>query len=356
MGVVKNWWRRHFSDPQVVILALLLVGIFAVILWFGDILAPALASVVIAYLLNSLVDRLHEWGIPRLAAVYLVFLVFLALTVFLFLGLIPLLSGQVAQFIQELPGMIARIQQVLLQLPERYPGFISEEQINEVITVLRTELAQSGQALLTFSLKSIASAITLLVYMVLVPLMVFFFLKDKDRILCWLRGFLPRNTDLVTRVWREVDQQLGNYVRGKVIEIIIVGLVSFFTFALMGLNYAMLLGALVGLSVVVPYIGAVVVTIPVALIAFFQWGWGPDFIYLMIAYAVIQALDGNVLVPLLFSEAVNLHPVAIILAILFFGGLWGFWGVFFAIPLAALVKAVIDAWPRLETSPESCQG
>jgi len=122
--------------------------------------------------------------------------------------------------------------------------------------------------------------------------------------------------------------------------------VSFVTFALMGLNYAMLLGALVGFSVVVPYIGAVVVTVPVALIAFFQWGWGSEFIYLMVAYAVIQALDGNVLVPLLFSEAVNLHPVAIIVAILFFGGLWGFWGVFFAIPLAALVKAVIDAWPR----------
>ena len=76
----------------------------------------------------------------------------------------------------------------------------------------------------------------------------------------------------------------------------------------------------------------------------------------MVAYTVIQALDGNVLVPLLFSEAVDLHPVAIILAILFFGGLWGFWGVFFAIPLAALVKAVIDAWPRLEAPPESCQG
>ncbi len=350
---LERWYRRHFSDPQVVILALLLALGFGIVLWFGDILAPALAAVVIAYLLNSLVDFLVRRGLPRLAAVYLVFLFFLALTVFLFLGLIPLLSGQVAQFVQELPRMIARIQQVLLQLPERYPGFITEEQINEIITVVRNELAQSSQAILTFSLKSIASAITLMVYLVLVPLMVFFFLKDKERILCWLRRFLPRNTGLVTRVWQEVDVQLGNYVRGKVIEIIIVGVVSFVTFALMGLNYAMLLGFLVGLSVVVPYIGAVVVTIPVALIAFFQWGWGSEFVYLMIAYTVIQALDGNVLVPILFSEAVNLHPVAIILAILFFGGLWGFWGVFFAIPLAALVKAVIDAWPRAEAS-EDC--
>lgn len=82
------------------------------------------------------------------------------------------------------------------------------------------------------------------------------------------------------------------------------------------------------------------------MIAFFQWGWGDQFIYLMVAHAIIQALDGNVLVPLLFSEAVNLHPVAIICAVLLFGGLWGFWGVFFAIPLATLVKAVLDAWPK----------
>ncbi len=352
-GELGRWFKRLFADSQLVLLALLLITGFAVVLWFGDILAPALAAVVIAYLLDSVVDWLRRW-LPRPLAVYLVFVVFLALTVFLFVGLIPLLSGQVAQFVQELPRMVARLQEVLIQLPHRYPGFITEAQINEFITTVRTELAQSGQAVLAFSLKSIASAITLLVYLVLVPLMVFFFLKDKDRILCWLRGFLPDDIEMVSRVWQEVDQQLGNYVRGKVIEIVVVGVVSFVTFALMGLNYAMLLGALVGLSVVVPYIGAVVVTIPVALIAFFQWGWSSEFIYLMVAYGIIQALDGNVLVPLLFSEAVNLHPVAIIVAILFFGGLWGFWGVFFAIPLAALVKAVIDAWPREPAADPPC--
>jgi putative permease len=102
---------------------------------------------------------------------------------------------------------------------------------------------------------------------------------------------------------------------------------------------------LVGLSVVVPYVGATVVTFPVVLVAWFQWGWGSDFIWVTVAYLVIQALDGNVLVPLLFGEVVNIHPIAIIVAILVFGGLWGFWGVFFAIPLATLVNAVLRAWP-----------
>ena len=86
-------------------------------------------------------------------------------------------------------------------------------------------------------------------------------------------------------------------------------------------------------------------TIPVALVAIFQWGLEPQTFYLILSYIILQLLDGNVLVPLLFSEAVNLNPVVIILAILVFGGIWGLWGVFFAIPLATFIKAVIVAWP-----------
>ena len=112
----------------------------------------------------------------------------------------------------------------------------------------------------------------------------------------------------------------------------------------MGLDFAVLLGFLVGISVLVPYLGAVVVTFPMALVAYFQFGWSSDLVWILVAYGIIQLLDGNVLVPILFSEAVNLHPIAIIVAVLFFGGIWGFWGVFFAIPLAILLQSVLKAW------------
>jgi putative permease len=118
--------------------------------------------------------------------------------------------------------------------------------------------------------------------------------------------------------------------------------------SLLGLNYAALLGLIVGLSVLIPFIGAAVVTVPVALVGIIQFGWSWDLAWVLVAYTAIQFLDGNVLVPLLFSEANDLHPIAIILAILVFGGLWGFWGIFFAIPLATLVKAIYNAWPRHE--------
>ncbi|MFT5711748.1 MAG: putative permease [Glaciecola sp.] len=124
----------------------------------------------------------------------------------------------------------------------------------------------------------------------------------------------------------------------------------------MDLRYSLLLGVLVGFSVLIPYIGAAVVTIPVAIVALFQFGVTPEFWYLMLVYTIIQALDGNLIVPVLFSEAVSLHPLYIIIAVLVFGGMWGFWGVFFAIPLATLVKAVMTAWSsptQLEFEPES---
>ena len=178
--------------------------------------------------------------------------------------------------------------------------------------------------------------------------MVFFFLKDKWVILNWLGGFLPRDRQLAAEVWAEMDVQLGNYVRGKIWEILIIGGVSYITFALFDLKYAFLLAVLVGLSVIVPYIGATLVTIPVAAVAFFQWGMSGEFVSLLVAYLIIQALDGNLLVPFLFGNVVNVHPVAIIISILIFGGFWGFWGVFFAIPLATLVNALLRAWPRSE--------
>jgi putative permease len=214
-----------------------------------------------------------------------------------------------------------------------------------------------AQHLLTISIASVRGAVVLLVYLVLVPLLVLFFLKDKDKILDWFKTFLPRERSLASEVWHEVHGQIGNYVRGKVWEILIVWSVTYFTFLFLDMRYAMLVSFFVGMSVLVPYIGATVMYLPVLLIAFFQWGLTPHFAWVVLAYTLIQLLDGNLLVPLLLSEVVNLHPVAIIVAVLVFGGLWGIWGLFFAIPLATLVHAVLKAWTKhvrrnLEPAPE----
>ena len=344
-NAISAWFERHFSDPQVIGLAAVLVGGFAIIYLAGEMLTPVIASVVIAYLLEGLAGVLERKRIPRLAAVLVVFIAFLTALFFVMFGLLPLLSRQATQLLQQLPTMLGRGQELLLALPNQYPELFSEQQVVDLINQIRAEAVNIGQNAVQASLASVLGILTLLVYLILMPLMVFFFLKDKGTIVAWVKHFLPEDRRLASQVWTDVDMQIGNYVRGKFIEIVIVWMVTYVTFALMGLQFSMLLGVLVGLSVVIPYVGAVTVTFPVAVIAYFQWGFTNDFAYIMIAYAIIQALDGNVLVPLLFSEVVNLHPIAIVTAVLVFGGLWGFWGVFFAIPLATLVQAVLKAWP-----------
>ena len=349
MKIISDWFRRVLTDPQTVILVVLLVVCTTVVLLMGEMLAPVIAGVIIAYLLEGLVGLLQKRHIPRFPAVLIVFFLFSAFVLFMLLGLMPLLYRQLNQLVQQLPNMILKGQDLLLSLPAKYPTILSEEQIRQVIESMRAELLNLGQTVLSWSLASVVGVITLVIYVFLVPLLVFFFLKDKERIIDWFRNFLPTDYTLAKQVWHDVDLQLGNYVRGKFWEIIIIWSATFTTFVLMGLQFAMLLGLIVGLSVIIPYIGAAVVTFPVAIIAWFQWGWTMDFAWIMAAYAIIQALDGNVLVPLLFSEVVDLHPIAIIVAVLVFGGLWGFWGVFFAIPLATVVQSVLKAWPRRTT-------
>ena len=349
---VSNWYKRHFSHPQAVLLIVFLLAGFVTLFFFGQMLAPVLASLVIAYLLEGPVRELESRRLTRILGVIIVYLIFVAVLAFLVVGLAPTVSRQLSNFVQELPRMISDGRQLLLRLPELYPNYFSTAQVDDVINTIRNEISGLGQSVLTLSLASIPAMITILVYLILGPLLVFFFLKDKSQLIGWLTGYLPQDRKILVEVWHDVDDQIGNYIRGKVYEIFIVGAMTYTTLAFFDMAYAPLLAVLVGLSVIVPYIGAAVVTLPVAVAAYIQFGWGADFAWILAAYAVIQALDGNLLVPLLFSDVVNLHPVAIIVAVLVFGGLWGFWGVFFAIPLATLVKSLLKAWPSHAAAPQ----
>ena len=334
-------------------LLVILVAAFVVMLAFGEILAPVFVAVILAYLMQGVANVMRHRGLPAELSVAISTLLFLGGFLAVLFGLAPLVWRQLVALVREAPTMIEAGRQVLVTLPEEYPVFFTQQQVNELTSVIQAEMAAMGQFLVTKGLSSIPSMLALFVYLILIPLMVFFFLKDRDQLIGWFAGFLPAKRPLLDRIWGELNLQFANYARGKGIEILIIGGASYLMFALFSLNYAALLGLLVGLSVIVPYIGATLVTIPVVVVAYAQFGVSPDFYWVVGAYIVIQVLDGNVLVPLLFSEAVNLHPVAIVIAVLFFGGLWGLWGVFFAIPLATLVNAILTAWPSTEALSHS---
>ncbi len=347
IDVIKGWFEKHFSDPQAIMLiSILVLGAILVLHW-GSILTPVLAGVVIAYVLEGLVGRFTNMGVPRFVAFSLGYALFIAALALILFGLVPLVISQVSQLVTDFPEILDKVQQLILAISERYPVFADQE-IEKMLGSFSSELVGVGQKLVSVSLSSAVDVFTVLVYLVVVPLLVFFLLKDKTEILDWFRRFLPEDRGLAFSVWEEVDVKMGNYIRGKLLEVVLVGVATFIPLKIMGMNYAATMSLLVGLSVIIPYVGAVAVTIPVAMIAWFQWGASSDFVYLMVAYLFVQFIDGNILVPLLFSEVVNMHPAAIIIAVLFFGGLWGVWGVFFAIPLATLVQAVIHSWPSLQ--------
>lgn len=356
MNLVSDWFKRQFADPQLVLLALLLLGALAGIIFLGDMLAPAIAALVIAFLLDGPAAWLRARGMSNLLAVSLVFIAFVTISFIAFFTILPPIKNQFTQFFVLLPTMLEKAQIAAMSLPETFPGWVNEAQIEGMLGQIGKSLQGEARGFLASSPGVIVTLISVVVYVILVPVMAFFFMKDRVLIARWLGAYLPAERTLVKQVWAEVVERTGDYARGKVYEIFIVGFSSWALYMVLELPFAAFLALLTGLSVIIPYIGAAVITLPVAFVAYIEWGTGNDFTVAVFAYLVLQALDGYVLVPLLFSEVVKLHPNAIILAILIFGGIWGIWGVFFAIPLATLAHAVMKAWRAHLASPPSQSG
>ena len=342
-NLFNKFISRFFSNEESVYFAILLFISFFFILFFGNILLPVIVSIVIAFLLNGLLKTLVQMNLSYRLSLSITLLVFFGFYLSLFMAL-PSLGTQINNLLQNLPTIVNTFQSTLTEMND----YFSEEDLELIFSNLSNQI----NSLLGSALGQLAGTISLMfnaiLYAIMIPLMVFFFLKDKDQLLPLASVILPKENDFMQSVFSEMNDQLFNYVTGKFLEMIIVGSVSYALFAILGLPYAVLIAILVGLSVIIPIFGAILVTIPVVLIGLYEWGLSDNFYWLLGIYLVIQMLDGNVLVPILFSNRNNLHPVVIIIAVLFFGGIWGFWGLFFAIPLATFIKAIINSWPEPE--------
>lgn len=350
--VLKGWLDQHLSDEEAILVLAILAFFILIILTMGAILAPLLTGIVLAYVMQGVIKFFARYKIPNGVAVAVTFLLFLGGFIgFLFFA-VPRIWRQMRALFQEFPNMLNKIQVMLDKLPENYPSLISQTQVSTWFELINSEAGDIGQWVLSFSLSQLPVLVTVIVYMLLVPILVFFMLKDKDQLIAWCVSFLPDRRPLMNQVGEEMNLQMENYLRGKSVEFLAVGGVSYLFFVLFGLNYAALLAFLVGLSVIVPYLGLIAVSIPLVIIAYVQYGWSSSFGYLVLGYSLIQGIDGLIIVPLLFSEVVDLHPIAIILAVLVFGSWWGLWGVFFAIPMAITIKAIMKAWPSAKVATE----
>ncbi|MBF0178281.1 MAG: AI-2E family transporter [Magnetococcales bacterium] len=334
--------RSHFRNPQLVALLLVLTGGILVVLYFGDAIAPFITSLVVAYLLEGMIRPLVRWRMPRILAVLLVFGLFMFLLVILFGVVIPILAEQLSHLLGEIPRMTATLQTLKGQVAGSLQGVISANLMEPLLARLLEGFQDLTARSVTYLLHGVPGLFSIVIYLFLVPFLVFFFLKDKAELLRGMQRLLPHERDLLYKVLRDVDRGLGGYIRGKFWELLLLGAVTYLCLAYIGSEYAFLLGLLTGLSVLIPFLGVVVVIIPVVLLGMFQWGVTMEAFQPLMIYGIVQMVDGNLVAPLILGETVRVHPTTIILAVLLFGSLWGLLGVFFAVPLAVLVKSVVD--------------
>ena len=342
---LNSFFKKIFNNEETIIFSALIIFTIVMFTFFGSVLTPFLISIVVAYLLVGVQKKIESFNVSKKISLLVTFIIFIVISLTLLIWLVPLLYIQLQAFVLDIPNLFNDFLIFVTALPTSYPDLISSEQISIFFQAVSSELSSITQNLVKSSISGIQSTITILLYIILFPILVYFFLFDRKNIIDGLIKVIPGKREMLSNVWGEMDGQLSNYVRGKTLEIFTVGAAAAIIFTSLGLNYSALLSVLVGLSVIIPYVGAFLVTIPVIIVGLLQFGLEPSFYILLSLYLLLQALDGNLLVPIIFSDAVKLHPVAIILAVFIFGSMFGFWGVFFAIPMATFIKAVWNAWP-----------
>ena len=344
---LKGFFRNYFYEEEQ-FAALFLLIIAGILLYFiGSTITPIFVSILIAYLLNGVMNFFEGKNYSKKTAFYFSFTIFLVFYLIVLVSL-PYVTGQIASLINELPAIVAFVQNLFDNLIIRYPNFFTTEQVEEIFASSTSFIPSIAEQVLIQLNTGFSAIMNALIFLILTPILVFFFLKDKSEMLSYVTYFLPNKRILLSQIWSDLNIQLFGYVRGKALEMIIVGSVTTLAFLILGVNYSVILGILVGMSVLIPLFGAILVTIPVVAIGLFQWGLDTPFFIFLFIYLLIQILDGNVLFPLLMGNEVNLHPVLIILAILVFGGIWGFWGLLLAVPIATLIRAVFKVWPKKE--------
>lgn len=326
----------------------------------GTLLAPFVLAVVLAYILDPVVDRLERARLPRTLAIVVLSLPVLgALALLLFLG-VPALAHQVQSLIARSPELVERLATWIEGLQAGILGldlpFVDEEDLvqrlrslsPETVTAFVQEKQQeigigAWAAVLGLG-RGLGTVFTILGYVVLTPVITFYLLRDWDAIIARITGYIPRRRrESWTRFGREYNRLLSRYLRGQVLAAAVVGVLTWLGLWAAGFPYSGLVGAVAGIFNLVPYLGLVVSLVPALIIAILSGAFLASLAKIAIVFSIVQFLDANIIAPRIVGESVGLHPVWVILAIAIAGVFLGFVGLLLAIPGAILVKLLLQA-------------
>lgn len=324
-----------------------LAGLIVFLYLFSGVLTPFVAALILAYLLDPLVDWLERMRLGRLAATCIVLLLFVLVFALILLAAAPLMITQTTALIAKMPEYVSRLQTLVTEqggpLFERFGG---AERLKEIQTQLSSSLGEGAKWLVSLfsSLLSGGQVIlNLIALLVLTPVVAFYMILDWDRMVAKVDGWLPRaHRDTIRELAAEMDQSVAGFLRGQATICIVLGLFYAIGLSLAGLHFGFVIGIISGLINFIPYVGSLsglVLSIGVAIAQF----W-PDWTMILVIigiFAAGQFLEGNVLQPKLLGHALGLHPVWLMFALLASGSLFGFVGVMLAVPLAAIIGVLV---------------
>ncbi|MBA4325138.1 MAG: AI-2E family transporter [Rhodobacter sp.] len=313
-------------------------AVFLLLLWLlGNVLLPFIVGGAIAYFLDPVADRLERLGMSRVAATTVISLVALLLVVLLVLAVIPTLVNQLTALVNAAPDISKRLQVFLL---ERFPELADNTStIRQTLAEIAAAIQARGGELVQGVVTSALGVISIIVFIVVVPVVAFYLLLDWDMMLTRIDSMLPLDhAPTIRRLAHEIDAVLAGFVRGQVSVCVALG--TFYAVALMaaGLQFGLVVGAIAGAITFIPYVGSLVGGILAVGLALFQF-WG-DWLQIGIIaaiFAVGQFVEGNILTPRLVGKSVGLHPVWLLFALSAFGTVFGFVGMLIAVPVAASI-------------------
>jgi predicted PurR-regulated permease PerM len=332
--------RRHPLAPKQYLWIVGAVAVlFVALTWLGPVLTPFLIGAILAYLGTPAVARAEKRGVPRSLATLFVILFIGLLLAALFLVLIPLVQSEVASITRRLPDLFARF-------TDRVAPFLQQKfdiELSLDFDSIRTFISENAQEARNLSSRLLsgvktggAIVLSLLVNLALIPVVMFYLLRDWNMILARIDDLLPRRWGPKVRsIGHEVDGVLAEFLHGQLL--VMLALAAYYSIALsvVRLDHAAAIGILTGLLVFIPYVGfglGFLLGMTAAIIDFHGW---PGFFAVLAVYGVGQLLESYVLVPFLVGDRIGLHPLAVIFALLAFGELFGFAGVLMALPVSA---------------------
>ncbi|ANG62573.1 AI-2E family transporter [Marinobacterium aestuarii] len=332
------------SQRWFLLIVTLILG--ALVYMLAPILTPFLVGALLAYLFDPVADRLEAAKFGRTGAVVTVFVFMTAVLALTVLLLLPQLGRQIQVLLERVPMIIDLVEKRLVPLLESTLGVdLAAMDLGTLKSMLAGNWQQTGSLMAQLAGGITRSGLAVLAWianLVLIPVVLFYLLRDWDLMMARIRMLLPRYLEPRVALWaNECDEVLGAFIKGQLLVMLALGIIYAVGLWLVGLDIALLIGMLAGLASIVPYMGFIIGIFVAGIAAFIQFQDPMVLFWVGAVFAVGQALEGMVLTPLLVGDRIGLHPVAVIFAIMAGGQLFGFVGVLLALPVAAVIMVLL---------------